>query len=108
MPSGQLLAVTTYSDCQLNGPNPYSFAYFLFYTCLIYSKAQFKLYTLMSVSVCVCIFTACKTLKMACMCTVAHNFGVHTIASEHTQHTSDACLELRLGLPHYTCSVQVQ
>ena len=46
--------------------------------------------------------------KLACTCTVAHNFGVHTIASEHMQHKSDACYKLTLGLPHYTCGVQVQ
>ena len=49
-----------------------------------------------------------KLKKIACTCTVAHNFGMCTIASEHTQHTSDACHKLTLGLPHYTCGVQVQ
>ena len=49
------------------------------------------------------------TLKnLAFTSTVARNFGMHTITSEHTQHTSDTCHELTLGLPHYTCGIQVQ
>ena len=48
-----------------------------------------------------------KLKKLACTCTVACNFGMYTIASEHIRHTSDAHHELTLGLPHYTCGVQV-
>ena len=35
----------------------------------------------------------------------AHNFGMCTWASEHTRHMRNACHELALGLPHYTCGV---
>ena len=46
-----------------------------------------------------------KLQKLACARTVARNFGVHMRASEHTRHTRNACHELALGLPHYTCGV---
>ena len=46
-----------------------------------------------------------KDQKLACACTVACNFGMHTWDSECTQHTRDACHELALGLPYYTCDV---
>ena len=36
-----------------------------------------------------------------------HKFGVRTIASEHMRHMSDAGHKLTLGLPHYTCGVQL-
>ena len=49
--------------------------------------------------------TRVKLQKLACVRTVACNFGVRTRASEHTQHTRNACHELALGLPHYTCRV---
>ena len=45
-----------------------------------------------------------KLKRLACMCTVAPNFGVRTIAIEHMQHTSDACHKLALDLPHYRYS----
>ena len=44
-----------------------------------------------------------KLTNLACACTATWNFGMHMIANEHTQHTSDA-----LGLPHYTYGVLVQ
>ena len=40
--------------------------------------------------------------------TVPHNFGMRMTTSEHMRHTSDACHELALDLPHYTCGVKVQ
>ena len=46
-----------------------------------------------------------KVKKLACACTVAHDFGVRTRDSKHTQHTRNACHELALGLPRYTCGV---
>ena len=46
-----------------------------------------------------------KVKKLACACTVARNFGVCTWDSKHMRHTRDACQELALGLPHYTCGV---
>ena len=46
--------------------------------------------------------THVKLQKLAYAHTVAHNFGVRTQASEHTRN---ACHELALGLPHYTCGV---
>ena len=50
--------------------------------------------------------THAKTLqKLACACTVAHDFGVCMQDSKHTRHTRDAHHELALGLPHYTCGV---
>ena len=50
--------------------------------------------------------TRAKVKKLACACTVAHDFGVRTWDSKHTRHTRDACHELlALGLPHYTCGV---
>ena len=49
--------------------------------------------------------TCAKLQKLACARTVAHDFGVHTWESKHTQHTRDAHHELTFGLPHYTCGV---
>ena len=49
-----------------------------------------------------------KLKNLAYTCTVAHNCGVRTTVSEHTQHTSDARHKLALGLPQYMCGVQVQ
>ena len=46
-----------------------------------------------------------KLQKLACACTVVHNFGVRTWDSKHTRHTRDVHHELALGLPHYTCGV---
>ena len=46
-----------------------------------------------------------KLQKLACVRTVARNFGVHTWASEHTRHMRNARHKLALGLPHYTCGV---
>ena len=48
-----------------------------------------------------------KLKKLASTCTVACNYGIRTIASEHTQHMSDARHELVLGLQNYMYSVQV-
>ena len=55
-----------------------------------------------------CTSSAFKLKHLACTHTVACNFGVCMLASEHTQHTSGACHALALGLPHYTCGVQIQ
>ena len=49
--------------------------------------------------------TCAKVKKLACVCTVAHDFGVCTLDSKHTRHMRDACHKLALGLPHYTCGV---
>ena len=49
--------------------------------------------------------TRAKLQKLACVRTVALNFGVHMWDSKHMQHTRDARHELALGLPHYTCGV---
>ena len=49
--------------------------------------------------------TYAKFQKLACACTVGHNFCVHTRDSEYTQHMRDTHYELTLGLPHYTCGV---
>ena len=46
--------------------------------------------------------THVKLQKLACVRTVAHNFGVRMRASEHTRHTRNARHELT---PHYTCGV---
>ena len=55
---------------------------------------------------CVCAHLPCvKLKKLACTCTTACNFGVRMIASEPMLHTSDACHELTLGLPHYMYGV---
>ena len=63
----------------------------------------------MSVCACVCMFITCKVLKkLTCTCTVAYKFGVHTIASEHMWHMSDAGHKLTIGLQHYKCGVQVR
>ena len=43
--------------------------------------------------------------KLACVRTVARDFGVGTQDSKHTRHTRDARHELALSLPHYTCGV---
>ena len=69
-----------------------------------YSTAQFKLHTRVSVHTRICKFTTCKTKKLAYTCTVACNFGVCMIASEHMRHTSDTCHELHL-VCHTTCVV---
>ena len=66
---------------------------------LIYSIAQFKLYTRVQTHACVLAHLTCvKLQKLECARTVARNFGVRTRPSEHTH-------ELALGLPHYTCGV---
>ena len=52
-----------------------------------------------------CKHTHVKLQKLACMHTVACNFGMRTRASEHMRHTRYAHHELALGLPHYTCGV---
>ena len=49
--------------------------------------------------------TRIKLQKLACARTVACNFGVRMWAIKHTQHTRNACHEIALGLPHYTCGV---
>ena len=49
-----------------------------------------------------------KLKNLGCTHTVAHNFGVYTIASERMQHTSDARHKFALGLPRYMCGVQTQ
>ena len=49
-----------------------------------------------------------KFKNLACTCTVARNFGVCMFASEHMGHMTDGHHELALGLPHYTCGIQVQ
>ena len=49
--------------------------------------------------------THAKLQKLAYAHTVAHEFGVQTWNSKHTQHTIDTRYELALGLPHYTCGV---
>ena len=45
-----------------------------------------------------------KLENFACTYTVVSNFGVHTIASEHTRHASDACHELTF-VSNTTCVV---
>ena len=72
---------------------------------VLYGTAQFKLYTRMQVHACVARLTRAKLKKLACACTVAHNFVVRTQDSKHTRHTRDAHHKLALGLPHYTCGV---
>ena len=49
--------------------------------------------------------THAKLQKLACACTVAHNFGMRTRYSKHTRHLRDAHHELALCLPHYKCGV---
>ena len=44
-----------------------------------------------------------KLKNLACICTVACKFDMHTPASEHMQRMSDAHHELALGLPECTC-----
>ena len=51
--------------------------------------------------------TSAKLQKLACACTVACDFGMHTWDSKHTWHTRDTCHKLTLGLPHYTCGVTI-
>ena len=46
-----------------------------------------------------------KLHKLACARTVTCNFGMYTQASEHMRHKKDACHEVALRLPHYTCDV---
>ena len=46
-----------------------------------------------------------KLQKLACACTVARDFGVHTWESKRTRRTRDTRHELALGLPHYTCGI---
>ena len=48
-----------------------------------------------------------KLQNLACACTVARDFGVHTRDSKHTRHTIDARHKLVLGLPHYMCGVTI-
>ena len=48
-----------------------------------------------------------KLKKLACARTVARDFGMRTRDSKHTRHTRDACYELALDLPHYTCGVAI-
>ena len=52
-----------------------------------------------------CTITHAKHQKLACARTVAHDFGMRTWESKHTQHMRDTRHELTLGLPHYTCGV---
>ena len=55
---------------------------------------------------CALAYLTCANFqKLACACTVAHNFGMHTQDSKHMRHTRDARHDLVLGLPHYSCSV---
>ena len=42
-----------------------------------------------------------KFINLTFTHTVAHNFGIHMPASEHTQHTSDALKELIHGFSYY-------
>ena len=48
------------------------------------------------------MFNACKTLKLACACTVACDFGMCTRVSEYTQQMRDVRHKI---LQHYTCGV---
>ena len=49
--------------------------------------------------------TSAKLQKLACTCTVACDFGMHTQGNKNTQHMRDARHEFALGLPHYTCGI---
>ena len=50
--------------------------------------------------------TCAKLQKLACACTVAHDFGMYTWDSKHMRHTRDCHHELALGhLPDYACGV---
>ena len=70
-----------------------------------YGTAYFKFtHVCRYTSVLACL-THAKLQKLACACTVAHNFGVCVQNSECTQHMRDACHELTPGLPHYMCGV---
>ena len=51
--------------------------------------------------------THAKIQKLACACTVACDFGMHTQNNKHTGHMRNARHELVLGLPHYTCGVTI-
>ena len=51
--------------------------------------------------------THAKLQKLACACTVACDFDLRTRDSKHAQHMRDACHELTVGLPHYTCGVTI-
>ena len=46
-----------------------------------------------------------KLQKLACARTVSLDFGVRMRDSKHTRHMRNACHELALGLPRYTCGV---
>ena len=48
-----------------------------------------------------------KVKKLVCACTVAHDFGMCTPNNKHMRHMRDACHELALSLPHYTCGVTI-
>ena len=73
-----------------------------------YGVAQFKLHTSVSRHMCLHIYHM-QNLKILRAHALLHVIlGVSTSATIHTQYTSDACHELALGLPHYTCGVQVQ
>ena len=48
-----------------------------------------------------------KLQKLACARTVACDFDMRTQNNKHTGHTRNACHELVLGLPHYTCGVTI-
>ena len=49
------------------------------------------------------LLTRVKLQKLAYACTVACNFDMYTLGSEHAQYMRDACHKLVLGLPHNTC-----
>ena len=74
-----------------------------------YGTAQFILYTHVQARIrthmCLHIQSVQNLKKLVCVCTVAHDFGVHTQDSKCTQHTRDTHHELALGLPHYTYGV---
>ena len=72
---------------------------------LTYGTAQFKVYTRVQAHACACTFNMFNTSKLACACTVAHNFGVRMWASKHTRHTRNARHEFALSLPHHACGV---
>ena len=58
-----------------------------------------------------CVFARLLLVKLknlTCTHNAACNFGMHTTASEHMLHMKDERHELALGLPHYTCGIQVQ
>ena len=49
--------------------------------------------------------THTKVKKLACACTVAHDFGMCTWDSKHMRHTRDTHHKLALSFLHYTCGV---